>query len=226
MEQVKKNSSHRTHDDNTHDKNIRNNNIQSNNIYSTGAQDNSAQDNEMYTPDSNAHALSFLGEPAIEKCRISPYLLPHNISKYYFKTLPLSRRERSLRRQKAIEAYGQKGRDPQKAGTVLHTLSQELNWTPYIKTAQLSHQWSDIVGKDISNHTHVEKFKDGNLIIVADSTAWLTQLNYLLPQLRKRISDVLAPVEIKNISLKGPHSYTFKRGRFSIPGRGVRDTWG
>ncbi len=95
-----------------------------------------------------------------------------------------------------------------------------------MKTARLSQEWSEIVGQNIGKHTHVEKFKDGELIIVADSTVWHNQLQYMLPQLKKRINEELAPVVVKNILIKKEHNYTFKRGRFSVPGRGVRDTWG
>lgn len=152
--------------------------------------------------------------------------LPAEVADNYVRSLHLSKKERARRAEAAFFAFGKPGREPKTAGNIIAALAKSGDWTPHLKTAQLSTQWNEIVGEAIARHTRVESFRDGTLTIRADSTVWLTQLQYMLPQMKKVIAQHLAPVEVKDVVLRGPNSYTFKRGRYSVPGRGPRDTWG
>lgn len=152
--------------------------------------------------------------------------LPAEISERYVRRLSLSKKERQKKAEAAFLAFGKPGRDPKSAGSIIAAIAKRNQWTPHLKTAQLSTRWNEIVGDAIAQHTRVESFRDGTITIRADSTVWLTQLQYMLPQMKKVIAQHLAPVEVKDVVLRGPNSYTFKRGRYSVPGRGPRDTWG
>lgn len=136
---------------------------------------------------------------------------------------------RSTREEKAESAwnnFGKPGRDPSAAKSVFAQLARQNDWVPHLKTADLATHWSDIVGESIARHTRIVSFENGELTIRATSTVWSTQLTYMVPRLKKVISERLAPMEVTTITVKGPNSYTFKRGKYSVPGRGPRDTWG
>ncbi|MFT8356576.1 DUF721 domain-containing protein [Bifidobacterium aquikefiri] len=131
-------------------------------------------------------------------------------------------------RERSKEAwwnFGKPGRDPNKLGGVLEQFAQQSHWVPYLKIAQLERHWSEVVGTAIASHSHVVAYDHGVLTIQASSTVWATQLNYLIPQLQGTIEKKLEGLPIERIKVTGPHSYSFRRGKFDIPGRGVRDTY-
>lgn len=152
-------------------------------------------------------------------------VLPQEVAKRYIRRF-ISRSKRKENADLAWKNFGKPGRDPMAASSVFAQLAHQAQWTPHLKTADLSIHWADIVGESIARHTRIVAFNDGELVIRASSTVWLTQLNYMVPRLQKVVSERLAPIEVSKITVKGPNSYSFKRGKYSVPGRGPRDTWG
>lgn len=169
--------------------------------------------------------MSKLNAPAVVVLKLDQRTLPATITRRYIKTF-ISKAHLEAKAHAAWNNFGKSGREPVKISHVFSTIARENAWTPHLKAAQLSTHWADVVGQANAAHTQVVSFKDGELIIRATSTTWLTQLQYMIPHLKKTISSHLAPVEVTNIIVKGPNSYTFKRGKYSVKGRGPRDTWG
>ncbi|MFT8639509.1 DUF721 domain-containing protein [Bifidobacterium sp.] len=158
-------------------------------------------------------------------------LLHLNVSKLPEQTFrPFAMRGMSVRRlrERSKEAwwnFGKPGRDPNRLGGVLEQIAEQSHWVPHLKIAQLERNWNDVVGPAIASHSHVVSYNRGILTIQASSTVWATQLSYLIPQLQDTIAERLEGLPIERIEVTGPHSYSFRRGKFDIPGRGVRDTY-
>jgi len=82
------------------------------------------------------------------------------------------------------------------------------------------------VGDAVADHTTVERFEEGTLVVRASSTAWATQVKLLLGQLRQRIAAEVGPDLVTEIVILGPAGPTWKHGLRSVRGRGPRDTYG
>jgi predicted nucleic acid-binding Zn ribbon protein len=163
--------------------------------------------------------------PAVVALKLDERKLPQLVARRYIRRF-ISRTKRVEDAEQAWNNFGKPGRDPQAAKSVFAQLARQNDWVPHLKTADLATHWNDIVGETIARHTRIVSFSEGELVIRATSTVWSTQLTYMIPRLKKVISQRLAPMEVSTITVKGPNSYTFKRGKYSVPGRGPRDTWG
>ena len=123
-------------------------------------------------------------------------------------------------------------RDPALLGASVDRLLRERGWTESAAVGGLTGRWAEIVGADVAEHVRPETFEqaaDGRglmLVLRADSTAWATTLQYMLPQVRTRIDDELGAGVVRDISILGPAAPSWKHGRLSAPGRGPRDTYG
>jgi predicted nucleic acid-binding Zn ribbon protein len=123
-------------------------------------------------------------------------------------------------------------RDPQLLGTSVDRLLRDRGWTEPAAVGGLTGRWAEIVGADVAEHVRPETFEqaaDGRglmLVLRADSTAWATTLTYMLPQVRARIDAELGTGVVRDISILGPASPSWKHGRLAAPGRGPRDTYG
>lgn len=127
---------------------------------------------------------------------------------------------------------GPDARDPRLLGPSVEALLRERGWTESAAVGGLTGRWADIVGADVAEHVVPETFEqapDGRgllLVLRADSTAWATTLQYMLPALRSRIDEELGAGTVADISVLGPAAPSWRHGRLSAPGRGPRDTYG
>ena len=69
-------------------------------------------------------------------------------------------------------------------------------------------------------------FRDGTLTVRAATTAWATQLRMLVPDVRRRLDEVVGEGVVGHIEVLAPDAPSWKRGRLSVRGRGARDTYG
>jgi predicted nucleic acid-binding Zn ribbon protein len=96
----------------------------------------------------------------------------------------------------------------------------------------LTGRWAEIVGPDVAEHVVPETFEqasDGRgllLVLRADSSAWATSMRLLLPQVRARIDAELGTGTVRDISVLGPASPSWRHGTLHVRGRGPRDTYG
>jgi predicted nucleic acid-binding Zn ribbon protein len=127
---------------------------------------------------------------------------------------------------------GADDRDPQLLGPSVEALLRERGWTESAAVGGLTGRWADIVGPDVAEHVRPETFEtapDGRgllLVLRADSTAWATSLQFMLPRLRSRIDEELGAGTVRDISVLGPSAPSWRHGRLASPGRGPRDTYG
>jgi predicted nucleic acid-binding Zn ribbon protein len=127
---------------------------------------------------------------------------------------------------------GPDGRDPMLLGSSVEKLLRERGWEQPTAAGGLTGRWAEIVGIDVAEHVQVETFEpapDGRglvLVLRADSTAWATTLQYMLPTLRTRIDAELGAGAVRDITVLGPAAPSWKHGKLRVQGRGPRDTYG
>ena len=123
-------------------------------------------------------------------------------------------------------------RDPTLVGAAISHLVADRGWEKQTAVGGLTGRWNEIVGANVAEHVVPETFEqapDGSgvvLVLRADSTAWATSLRLLLPSIRARIDTELGAGTVRDISILGPAAPSWRHGKFSVPGRGPRDTYG
>ena len=117
-------------------------------------------------------------------------------------------------------------RDPQPLGAAIRGLVSDQGWEASAAGAAAVGRWAEIVGTQVAAHCRAERFSDGILTVVADSTAWATQVRLLSPQILHRLADQVGAGTVRRIDVRGPQAPSWHRGRLSVPGRGPRDTYG
>ena len=118
------------------------------------------------------------------------------------------------------------GRDPKPLSVTLGSLLVQRGWNKDVAVGGVIGRWPEIVGEDISSHCTAESFSNSVLTIRAHSTAWATQLRFLTPNIMKALADEVGDGVVQEIKILGPDTPKFSRGKFSVKGRGARDTWG
>jgi predicted nucleic acid-binding Zn ribbon protein len=117
--------------------------------------------------------------------------------------------------------------DPQALGSAIEGLLDTEGWNLAAATGSVFGRWAQIVGADLAGHTQPESLRDGELTVVADSTAWATQLRLLAAQLVQRLNAELGTGTVQRVKVRGPVSSTRKPGEWRVRGgRGPRDTYG
>ncbi|MDO5720311.1 MAG: DciA family protein [Actinomycetaceae bacterium] len=109
---------------------------------------------------------------------------------------------------------------------VVREMTKSLGWERRISVASIAARWSEIIGAVNAEHCVVETFDDSILVIRTSSTAWANQMKILLPVVERRISEELGDGVVEKIVIRGPAAPSWKRGQWSVKGRGPRDTYG
>jgi predicted nucleic acid-binding Zn ribbon protein len=119
------------------------------------------------------------------------------------------------------------GTDPQPVGDVLDGYLHDRGWERPLNQARVFSDWAGIVGADVAAHCAPSGLHEGELKVVAESTAWATQLRLLAGPMLARLAEELGPDVVSKIHVAGPSTPNWRHGRFSIRGaRGPRDTYG
>jgi predicted nucleic acid-binding Zn ribbon protein len=121
---------------------------------------------------------------------------------------------------------GADGRDPARIGAIVAQSLPELGWLAPLAEARLIAQWDLVVGADIAARCQAVALTDGTLKIVAESTAWATQLRLMTSQIIDRIASEFGRELVRRLAISGPSGPSWKRGPWAVRGRGVRDTYG
>lgn len=111
-------------------------------------------------------------------------------------------------------------------GMVLGQMVRTEGWDQPTKLGSVMAKWQVIVGPSVAQHCVVETFEDDRLIVRCDSTAWANQLTLLLPHIERRIAEEVGHGVVKQVIIRGPNRPSWKKGLYSVPGRGPRDTYG
>ncbi len=87
--------------------------------------------------------------------------------------------------------------------------------------------WDSLVGPELAAHCRPEKLEGTELTLVAESTAWATQVRMLAPTVLARLTEGLGAGVVTRLHVRGPSTPNWNRGpRRVTGGRGPRDTYG
>ena len=134
------------------------------------------------------------------------------------------------RRREASSRAGtkpfQNGRDPVLVGNSLDKLLTQFSWDGELARAEFFVGWAKIVGEQNAANSTPEELEKGLLLVRCKSTAWATQLRLMQTQILERIASDYPTLKVESIKFVGPDAPTWKKGKYSVPGRGPRDTYG
>jgi predicted nucleic acid-binding Zn ribbon protein len=116
--------------------------------------------------------------------------------------------------------------DPELLGDTLSRLLVDRGWDVPAAVAGVTERWAEIAGAELADHCRPEKFDAGVLNLIAESTAWATQVRMLVPRLHQRIDDVIGRGVVTRIEVRGPSGPDWRRGALRVRGPGPRDTYG
>ena len=139
---------------------------------------------------------------------------------------PLARRRR---RNTEAQSSGARpdDRDPQTLDATIGRLVAEHGWSTDVAVHGVFSRWDTIVGREVAEHCHPERFADSRLTVRADSTAWATQVRLLAPTVVRRLNEELGDGTVTAIDVQGPSVPSWSKGFRSVrDGRGPRDTYG
>jgi predicted nucleic acid-binding Zn ribbon protein len=134
-------------------------------------------------------------------------------------------RQRGRRVTQAPRPVGD-SRDPMTFGSAITRLINERGWQETTTAAGVLANWNQIVGPEIADHCQPTSLVDGELVLVAESTAWATQLRLLTKTLVARIRDQVGEGVVTKVVVRGPAQPDWRKGPRRVQGRGPRDTYG
>lgn len=130
-------------------------------------------------------------------------------------------------RRKRAAGPSRNGGDPQLFGRAIADLLSDRGWERPVAVGAVFGRWRDIVGPDLAAHTKPESFEDGEVLVVADSTAWATQVRLLARTLVRRLNEELGDGTVTKVKVRGPQNAPRPSGGLRVTGsRGPRDTYG
>lgn len=130
------------------------------------------------------------------------------------------------RRGRPAGKRGSGGEDPQPLSVALTRLLAERGWRQQVAVGSAFGRWEQIVGAELAAHARPEGFRDGELVVAADSTAWATQLRLLAATLVKRLNAELGGGTVRRVKVRGPAAPHRPGAWRAAGGRGPRDTYG
>jgi predicted nucleic acid-binding Zn ribbon protein len=117
--------------------------------------------------------------------------------------------------------------DPRLFGRAIADLLADRGWERPAAVGGVFGRWPEIVGPDLAAHTKPESFEDGEVLILADSTAWATQVRLLARTLVRRLNEELGDGTVTKVKVRGPQNAPRPSGGLRVTGsRGPRDTYG
>ncbi len=144
----------------------------------------------------------------------------------------VARRPGSARRGFGVEPVytgsGADERDPKPIEVGVSELVEDRGWKDRVRVASIIGRWDEIVGNSLAEHVvPVEYRADEKLLVLgAESTAWATQVRMLSTDLLRRLDQILGSGMVTDLRVDGPKPPRQQFGRWSVPGRGPRDTYG
>ncbi|MBL7496736.1 DUF721 domain-containing protein [Frankia sp. CNm7] len=129
-------------------------------------------------------------------------------------------------RQPGIAAPGREWREPTSFQAAIGRLLASRGWQGKASDSAVLARWDTIVGPDISAHATPVSLRDGVLELVAESTAWATQLRFLAPRILAELRRELGAGVVTRVNVRGPSAPSWRHGPANTGGRGPRDTYG
>jgi predicted nucleic acid-binding Zn ribbon protein len=85
---------------------------------------------------------------------------------------------------------------------LMESLLKQKRWQSGIQMARLRTIWAELVGPEIAAHTQPDKLFGKRLTILCDHDVWRTELQYLAPELLKRIAEGIGEGKVNEIWLR------------------------
>lgn len=82
------------------------------------------------------------------------------------------------------------------------TVAKKLLNHPNSKATLLKRDWQRAVGERLAKHTEPVKLQNGQLTVRVDSSAWLTELTFLSPEILQKLQTIFTPERLKEIRFK------------------------
>lgn len=117
-------------------------------------------------------------------------------------------------------------RDPQALGSLITGLLADRGWERTAAESGVLARWQQLVGPQIAGHAAPQSLRGGELVLVAESSAWATQLRLLAPRILLRIASEVGPDIVTRVRVHGPTAPSWRKGPRRVAGRGPRDTYG
>ena len=133
---------------------------------------------------------------------------------------------RARRAAPARSGSGPDGRDPVLFGAMIRRLVAERGWEETTTAAGVLANWDRLVGPEIADHCRPTALVEGVLELVAESSAWATQLRLLTRTMTARLSEQVGEGVVTAIVVRGPVQADWRKGPRRVQGRGPRDTYG
>jgi predicted nucleic acid-binding Zn ribbon protein len=121
---------------------------------------------------------------------------------------------------------GPDARDPVPFGAALRRLVEERGWQDTAAAAMVLARWDELVGPELAEHCRPASLLEGELVLVAESSAWATQLRLLTRTLQARLTAQVGPGVVTSVVVRGPAQPDWRKGPRRVRGRGPRDTYG
>ena len=137
--------------------------------------------------------------------------------------------KRRLRAAPERSGSGPDARDPVAFGSAIRRLVAERGWEDTTTAAGVLANWDRLVGPEIADHCRPVSLLDGELVLMAESSAWATQLRLMTRVMTSRLREQVGDGVVTSIVVRGPAQPDWRKGprRVSGPGaRGPRDTYG
>ena len=116
--------------------------------------------------------------------------------------------------------------DPQPLGTAIQGLLNDQGWQAAARVGSVFGRWPEIVGAEMAAHTKPDRLDGGELVVIADSTAWATQVRWLARDLIRTLNAELGSGIVTTVKIRGP-GQPRRPGEWRVRGsRGPRDTYG
>jgi predicted nucleic acid-binding Zn ribbon protein len=116
--------------------------------------------------------------------------------------------------------------DPQPLSAAIDGLLGDQGWRVAAAVGSVFGRWPQIVGADLAAHTRPDRLTGGELVVIADSTAWATQVRLLAGTLIRRLNSELGAGTVTKVRVRGPEQPR-RPGEWRVRGsRGPRDTYG
>ena len=137
-----------------------------------------------------------------------------------------SRTRRHLRPVEQRSGSGADVRDPVRFGAAIERLVTERGWESTSASASVLAEWERYVGPELADHCRPASLVDGALVLIAESSAWATQLRLITRILQTQITALAGEGVVTSIAVQGPTQPDWGKGPRRVRGRGPRDTYG
>jgi predicted nucleic acid-binding Zn ribbon protein len=136
------------------------------------------------------------------------------------------RDERGAAAARAARPARSRRDDPQPLDVAIGGLLDDRGWRTSAAVGSVFGRWDQIVGEALAAHTRPGGFTDGELLVIADSTAWATQVRLLAATLVRRLNAELGSGTVTRVRVRGPVPPR-QRGQWRVRDtRGPRDDYG